>query len=91
MLPEELLVEASVVALTLVPVWWVTTQATKPFVSASLKPAVDVGLSGFVFHLVCGEMGLNTWYLSNSVAYRKLYEGNKRWSTPSYGYAMESY
>jgi len=89
--PEDLLVEAAVVALTLVPVWWVTTQATTPFVAPSIKSAVDVAVSGFAFHLLCEEFGINEWYLTHGYAFRKVFTDlNKRCYITSYGVAMGS-
>ncbi len=66
--------EALVVGAALVPVFFAVSRATQAakidFVG---KEAFDVFLSGFLFHLVAEEFGINEWYLTNSHAAKKLY------------------
>ena len=81
---EELLLEAFTVGITLVPVWALVTQFTVPFVSSSMKQTTDIALTGIAYHLLCEQLGINEWYLSNGFASRKLIQDyTKKWSTPS--------
>ena len=58
--------------LALIPMWWSVSKFTTAVnVSGAIKPAIDVAISGFFFHIAAEESGLNTWYLTNSHAARK--------------------
>ena len=82
--PEELLLEALTVGITLVPVWALVSQFTVPFITSRFKQTADVALTGIAYHLICEELGINEWYLSNGVASRNLIHGyTKKWATPS--------
>ena len=56
----------------LVPVWLaISTATTVMRLEFSGKTALDVFLSGFLFHIVAEETGVNTWFLTNSHASKK--------------------
>ena len=64
--------EALVVGAALVPVWLAISMATTAMrLDFAGKPALDVFVSGFLFHLVAEETGVNTWFLTNSHASKK--------------------
>ena len=61
--------EALVVGATLVPVWAAVTQATTAAqINFQSKPVIDVFLTGFLYHMLAEELGVNKWYLTNSHA-----------------------
>jgi hypothetical protein len=66
--------EALVVGAALVPMYFAVSRATSAtridFVG---KEVLDVFLSGFLFHLLAEESGVNEWYLTNSHAAKKIY------------------
>ena len=61
--------EALVVGASIIPVWAAVTQVTTiARINFESKPLIDVFLSGFLYHLLAEELGVNTWYLTNSHA-----------------------
>ena len=61
--------EAIFVGATLVPVWYVVAAATTFMnIQPSFKNAMDVALTGVVYHLTAEGTGLNAYYLKNSYA-----------------------
>ena len=68
----QLYTEAVSVGLVLVPAWWAVSKLTAALrVSGSWKPAIDVAISGFLFHMAAEESGMNEWYLFHSYAAQK--------------------
>jgi hypothetical protein len=65
--------EAIAVGAALVPVWYfISTATTVTRIDFAGKPVLDIFLSGLLFHLVAEEVGLNTWFLTNSHAAKNL-------------------
>ena len=72
---EKLIEEALAVGVSLVPVVYLTTQfVDKMFASWSLSSLgmLSIALGGGLFHIISEETGVNNWFLSNSVAARKV-------------------
>lgn len=72
---EKLIEEALAVGVSLVPVMY----ATRCFVdkmfsswSEQSRSVLTIALGGGVFHIISEETGVNNWFLSNSVAARKV-------------------
>ena len=71
---EQLALEAMVVGVGLVPMWWLVTKATTAMrFGGGSKAFLDVALAGALFHLAAEESGLNTWYLAHSHAAQKAF------------------
>lgn len=69
---SQLYTEAASVGLLLVPTWWAVSKLTTALrVGGTWKPAFDVALSGFLFHMAAEETGMNEWYLFHSYAAQK--------------------
>lgn len=74
--PVNLAVEGVVVGLGLLPVWWMVSKATsvaRIYNNDQTKTLIDIALSGFLFHILAEESGVNSWYLTNSFAARKAF------------------
>ena len=71
---EELLKEAVAVGASIVPVYWLTSKALNRLTrnwAPETAILFNVAVSAGVFHVVCEEIGVNNWFLSNSVASKK--------------------
>ena len=69
---SQLYTEAVSVGLLLVPAWWAVSKLTTALrVNGAWKPAFDVALSGFLFHMTAEETGMNEWFLFHSYAAQK--------------------
>jgi hypothetical protein len=67
--------EAASVGIALVPLWFAVSRFTAAVRFGGMyKEVIDVALSGALFHFVAEEMGVNTYYLTNSHAYQKSFE-----------------
>ncbi len=76
---QQLIAEASVVALGMVPLWWLTSRFTTSMKWFSdSKPALDVALASFAFHILAEESGVNEWYLTNSYSAQKVFKRDMR-------------
>lgn len=61
--------EALVVGATLVPVYVAVSQATTlSRIQFESKGILDVMLAGFLYHMIAEELGVNTWFLTQSHA-----------------------
>ena len=64
--------EAAAVGGALLPVWLAVRSATAATrLGGTYKEFLDVAISGFLFHILAEESGVNAWYLTNSHAARK--------------------
>jgi hypothetical protein len=76
---QQLALEAAVVGIGLVPMWWLVTKATTAMrITGDSKGFIDVALAGALFHLAAEESGLNTWYLAHSYAAQKAFTADSR-------------
>ena len=71
---EDLIKEAVAVGATLVPVFWLTTKASKGLVqnwASENQLLFNVFVSAGLYHIICEETGINNWFLTNSVSAKK--------------------
>ena len=75
--PQQLFLEAFIVGATIVPLWWLVAKATTAMrINITDKSAMDVALTGFFYHLIAEESGLNGYYLTNSYASQKAFSAS---------------
>lgn len=69
----QVFVEATVVGAALIPMWLAVSQATAATrFGGQWKSLADIFISGFLFHVLAEESGVNDWYLTNSAAAHKV-------------------
>lgn len=84
---EKLIEEALAVGVSLVPVMYVTRQFVDRMFSSwsnQSRDALTIALGGGLFHIISEETGVNNWFLSNSVAAKKV---NKKYYKVSTSHA----